>query len=526
MASTRRQFLKRAGLWALALPAWAQVRLPGPATLDPNRLARYVQPLPVPPRAQPLLPDGEPIYRLRMVEAHPRFHPDLPPTRCWTYEGILPGPTLELHRGRPATVEWVNALPPRHFLPVDHTLEGAAVSLPPVRAVVHLHGARVPASSDGYPEDWIVPGQSQWCHYPNPQAAAPLLYHDHAMGLARLNVYAGLFGLCWLRDEIEAGLALPSGEYEVPLALCDRWLTPHGQLYYPTSGDVAAPWVPEVQGNLILVNGALWPELAVEPRSYRLRIANVANGRTFHLVLAAESPLQLIGTGQGLLDAPAPLRSLTLAPAERADLIVDFRAAQGQRLELRNDGEPILRFQVRAAVAGAGVGARAAGPWPALPRLPESAAVRTRQLCLREYDDPQGQPRLMLLDGKFWHDAVSEQPRLGETEIWEFVNPTDDTHPIHLHMVRFQILGRRYFDTSEYLVSERLRFTSPVETPGADEWGWKDTVRCYPGALTRIIVPFEGFAGRYLWHCHILEHAANQMMRPYEILPAESAYGT
>ncbi len=522
MASTRRRFLQETGSFALSLPLWAHAQAPPATTLDPRRLARYVQPLPLPPRARALPGAGVRRFRLRMLEAHLQLHPDLPPTRCWTFEGTMPGPLLEAQSGEAVEVEWVNSLPARHFLPVDHTLPGNSRSLPPVRTVIHLHGARVPAASDGYPDDWIVPGQTQHCRYPNPQAAAALFYHDHAMGLSYLSMYAGLFGLYWLRDAAEAALPLPRGEHEVPLVFCDRWLDSRGQLYYPTSGDPRAPWVPEVEGNAMLVNGALWPELEVEPRCYRLRTVNVANGRFFRLALAPAVPLWLIGTGQGLLPTPVRLSQWALAPAERGDLVVDFRPAAGGRVALLNDGEPIMRFRVRAPTYHLGEPEPPARLVP-LRRLPEASATRVRRLSLREYDAPDGQPRLMLLDGKTWGDAVSEQPRLGATEIWEFVNPSDDTHPIHLHMVRFQVLGRQGFDVDQYLAEGRVRLIGPAESPGADEMGWKDTVRCYPGVITRVIIPFEGFAGRYVWHCHILEHQANQMMRPYEIRPAAPA---
>ncbi|HUX68432.1 MAG TPA: multicopper oxidase [Terriglobales bacterium] len=528
MSLTRRQFLAQAAASAAAWRAFAQSAGPAPRpdTLDPNRLRHYLEPLPRPPLAQPLHPGlgAASHYRLRMHAADCSLHPDLPPTRCWTYGGSFPGPFLEARRGEAVTVEWINALPAQHFLPVDHTLEGASRSLPPVRAVVHLHGGRVPSASDGYPEHWSVPGQSQTFHYPNLQDAALLFYHDHAMGLNRLNIYAGLFGLYILRDPVEDALGLPGGDYEIPLALCDRWLDPRAQLYYPTSGIPGHPWVPEVFGNAILLNGKLWPRLEVEPRPYRFRIANAANSRFFRLALAPAIDWQLIGTDQGLLPAPVALGSLLLAPAERADLIVDFSAHAGQTLHLRNDEQPVMQVQVLGR-AGAHTGWRASAPLRPLARIPAAAAVRSRWLGLQEYDDLGANPMLMLLDGKRWSDPVSETPTLDSTEIWAFANLTDDTHPIHLHLVRFQVLDRRPFDAAQYRRDRRLRYLGPAQPPGPDEMGWKDTVRCYPGAVTRIIVRFQGYAGRYLWHCHLLEHEANAMMRPYEVVinPSPSA---
>ncbi|MGH9394688.1 MAG: multicopper oxidase domain-containing protein, partial [Terriglobales bacterium] len=206
-----------------------------------------------------------------------------------------------------------------------------------------------------------------------------------------------------------------------------------------------------------------------------------------------------------------------LAPAERADEIVDFRPAAGSALALRNDGRPILQFRVSGASRPRPVWTPPARLRP-LPRLARRSAIRTRRLSLDEYQDLAANPMLMLLDGKRWSDPVSENPRLGELEIWELLNLTDDTHPIHLHQVRFQILDRRPFDADQYLADRSLRITGAAVPPGADESGWKDTVRCYAGALTRIIIRFEPYPGRYLWHCHLLEHEANAMMRPLEIL--------
>ena len=270
-------------------------------------------------------------------------------------------------------------------------------------------------------------------------------------------------------------------------------------------------------GNLILVNGKILPELRVEPRAYRFRLLNAANDRFFHLSLSNRQRFYVIGSDQGLLAAPVALSEILLAPAERSDWVVDFSRHAGETLQLMNDAQEVMRIRVRSGAA--------APAWkpPArlrpLPRVPESKAVRTRLLTLDEYDDLTAYPMLMLLGGKYWHEPVSESPRLGSTEIWSLMNTTNDTHPIHLHLVRFQVLDRRPFDMDEFLANHGLRFTGPARPPAPEEMGWKDTVRAYPGHITRIIVTFEPFSGRYLWHCHVLSHEANQMMRPYDIVP-------
>ncbi len=206
------------------------VRKPHAQPLHPDALARFVDPLPIPPVLEPdgMRPDpdspGQSIayYRVPMREVAVAVHRDVPPTRVWSYAGIFPGPTLETRSGKGLLVEWVNELPEHHFLPIDHSLCGAGADRPEVRTVVHVHGARVPPESDGYPEDWYAPGGSATHHYPSQQEAATLWYHDHAMGLERLNQYAGLFGFYLIRDDVEDAIRLPSAPYEVPLMLCDR----------------------------------------------------------------------------------------------------------------------------------------------------------------------------------------------------------------------------------------------------------------------------------------------------------------
>ena len=288
-------------------------RLPIPRVLAPSGL-----------RADPRDANKQiPYYRIAMAETRQRVHRDLPPTRFWSYGGTVPGLTLETKSGRGLLVEWRNELPDRHFLPIDHALCGAGADRPEARAVVHVHGARVPPDSDGYPEDWLSPGRSAVYHYPNRQDATALWYHDHAMGIERLNQYAGLFGMFLIRDDIEEGLRLPQGPYEVPLMLCDRLFDAGGQLVYPTSGMPEAPWISELNGDAHLVNGTLFPYLDVEPRPYRLRIVNASNSRFYYLSLSGGQTFRQIGTDQGLLPSPVPMSTVTLSPAERADVIVD-----------------------------------------------------------------------------------------------------------------------------------------------------------------------------------------------------------
>jgi spore coat protein A, manganese oxidase len=526
---TRREFFHRSGLATAAFlanrsrlfPQSAQVK---PDTLDPNALAKFVDPLPIPPVAQPIRYQTGPVdpklklpyYRVSMRQIETVVHRDLKPTRFWSCGSSLPGPTFETRSGTGLLVEWANELPTKHFLPIDHRIHGAESTKPDVRAVIHVHGAKVPPESDGYPEHWIVPGKSALYHYPNQQDAAMLWYHDHAMGINRLNIYAGLFGAFFVRDSVEESLNLPSGKYEIPLFIFDRLLTPESQLFYPVSGKPDAPWIPELFGDAMLINGKLFPFLGVDPRKYRFRVLNASNARFYRLSLGNDVPFWQIGTDQGLLPAPIQLKAFVVAPGERVDLIVDFSGHAGEQLILKSDAFELMQFRVAKGKVSDTSSLPSA--LRGVPRIPESQAARTRLLTLDEYVNAPGEPVLLLLNGKYWHEPVTENPLLNTTEIWTFINPTDDSHPIHLHLVRFQILDRRPFLPWAYQTTGQLKFTGPRVPPEPSEAGWKDTVRAHPKSVTRIIVPFEGFTGRYVWHCHILEHEDNEMMRPYDIV--------
>jgi len=511
--------------------------------VNASSLAQFVDRLPLPEIIQPSghrpSPDNSavqlPYYRVAMRQFENKVHRDLKPTRFWGYASSSPGPTFETRSGQGILVEWVNELPQTHFLPVDHSIHGAEADKPDVRTVVHLHGAKAPPESDGYPENWYVPGKSAICHYPNRQDAAMLWYHDHCLGINRLNVFAGLLGAFFVRDEFEDSLDLPRGKYEIPLVIYDRDFDLEGQLNYPVSGDAKSPWVPEVFGDAVLVNGKLFPYLEVEPRKYRFRMLNGANGRFFHLTFSdgqgsKGQTFHQIGTDQGLLPAPVPLTRLSIAPGERADIIVDFSlhdfpsrdlsehnssGSAGANVILKNDNLNVMQFRVAP-------GPREVRSLPQtlrpVPKIPESSAVKTRMLTLVEVDDLVQRPVKMLLNNAHWSMPVTENPVLDSIEIWDLINLTDDAHPIHLHLVKFQILDRRACDVSGYWATGAVKYTGPIVLPEPGEAGWKDTVRADPGMVTRIIIRFEGFTGRYVWHCHILEHEDNEMMRPFDVV--------
>jgi len=539
MRTTRRRFLQNM-TWATAAVATHRVdsghaASPGVSAplLDTSALARFVDPLPIPALAKPagLRPSPAdptaqiPYYRIFMRAFQMKVHRDVPTATFWGYDGSCPGPTIEAWRGKPLLVEWVNELPRQHLFPVDHTLHGAAADKPDVRTVVHLHGGRTGPESDGYPESWFVPGQSATCYYPNPQEAAGLFYHDHAMGITRLNAVAGLMGQYLLRDEFEDGLNLPKGAYEISLVIFDRSFRPDGQIHYPVSGKTGAPWVSEYYGSAILVNGKIFPYHEVEPRKYRLRILNSSNGSFYRLsfspdasVTSAGLPFHQIGSEQGFLAAAAEMNLLILGPGERADVILDFTGHAGKEVFLRTNVAMVMQFRVSSKKsADASVLPATLRP---VARIPENTALLTRELTIADYQNRLGRSNVMLLNGAHWNMPETEKPVLNSTEIWSFINLTDDSHPIHLHMVRFQILDRRPFDLAVYQLTKKIVFTGPAVELAPGESGWKDTVRVDPMTITRIIVKFEGFAGKYVWHCHMLEHEDNEMMRPYVVTTA------
>jgi spore coat protein A len=496
--------------------------------LGSTALTPFVDALPLPPiarsvgtRANPERRNEQiPFYKIAMRELHMKVHRDLPPTRVWGFNDSSPGPIFETRSNEALLVEWANELPLKHFLPIDYTLHGAEKTLPEVRSVIHLHGGRTPPDSDGYPEDWYVPGKSAINFYPNRQDATTLFYHDHAMGINRLNIYAGLQGMFLIRDAVEDALNLPSGKYEVPLILCDRFLRKDGQLEYPVSAIPGKPWVPEVFGNIVLVNGKAMPYLNVEPRKYRFRILNGSNARFYRLSFSDDHEFHMIGSDQGLLESPVALPRVQLSPAERADVIVDFSKHAGKQLQLISDSLQVMQFRVST---------KASPDTSTLPkklrtieRIKETTAVKTRLLTLDEHLNLADQSMDMMLNNTPWHMPITENPVIDTTEIWEFVNLTEDTHPIHLHLVRFQILDRQRIDTNAFFDNRSVEFIGDVEPATAIERGWKDTVRADAGTLTRIIVPFQGFTGRYVWHCHLLEHEDNEMMRPYEIVASDT----
>ncbi len=535
----------------------------------------------------------------------------------------FPGPTFEATRGRKFEVRYTNNLidsatgaPLSHPLAVDPTIHwanpngmsmmppfpwpafppGFPAAQTPVPLCTHLHGGENAAASDGGPEQWFTPGNAitgpafnpASFIYLNTQPATTLWYHDHALGITRLNVYMGLAGFYIIRDNADpVAPHLPSGKYEIPLVIQDRSFATDGSLMFPAQGtnDSIHPyWEPEFMGTVIIVNGKAWPYLTVEARRYRFRILDGSNARFYSLHLinqtaGSSNPVfWQIGADGGYLPAPVQLTdSLYIAPGERADVIIDFTGLAGSSVNITNSAfdsytSKVMQFKVVAASGADTSTPPSSLSLPSIVKLTSSqplvnvgpgavpdtlTGTPVRSLILNKVEGPGG-PSMELLNNTHYNMPVTETPRVGATEIWRIINTTDETHPIHLHLVQFQLLDRQNFDTAGYLhawdslnsgvtpgaggtylaVDPYLQ-NSPVAPP-PQEQGWKDTYKAFSGQVMRLIVrfapqdaasslpgvnqfPFDPTTGSYVWHCHMIDHEDNDMMRPYALLSDSSA---
>lgn len=581
----RRTFLQ-AGIKATAVASCFSSIAPvarAAVPIDTSLLAKFVDPLPIP---TVIKPSAKSVTSLIMMQAARKLHRDLQPTTIWGYNASFPGPTIDVTSGVAVRFRFTNSLPTTHLLPVDNTIEGALNVMtnslnPAVRTVTHLHGGHTRAQFDGHPDDWFVPGQSRDYIYDNTQPAGTLWYHDHAMGITRLNVYAGLAGLYIVRDKTETQLNLPRGSFEVPLVIQDRSFNADGSLFYPdsraffdgytgpysddpvTPSDVPPVWNPEFFGNAMLVNGKVWPFLDVFKTQYRFRVLNGCGSRFLILSLSNGGVIHQIGADGCFLPKVTPTTQLLLAPGERADVIVDFSSVPvGSKIQLLNFGpdapfggmngmvsaDPlttgvVMEFRVNwdpkmqtvksrtqptpPATTGSTGTPVARLAMPKLPPLPP--ATVTRKVSLNEvgsvYSPGFGGPVAAML-GHFhvdpvtgmempmampWMHPATETPKRGTCEVWEIHNFTMDAHPIHLHLVHFEILGR-VMGAAGMTVADGM-----LMPPEPNELGRKDTVIAYPGDIT-LIRAFFDLPGAYVWHCHILEHEDQAMMRPLTVL--------
>jgi FtsP/CotA-like multicopper oxidase with cupredoxin domain len=499
--------------------------------------------------------------------------------------------------------------------------------------VTHVHGAAgVGDESDGYAEAWYLPTagnippdyatEGTWYNffmnkaamnygavwtpgsatfqYPNSQRASTIWYHDHTLGMTRLNVYAGPAGFYIIRGgpagdgavidtRFGAPAVLPGPApkendpfpsnktyYEIPIAIQDRSFNDDGSLFYPDTRaifdgitgpfipdtDISPIWNPEFFGNTIMVNGNTWPFQTVEQRRYRFRFLNGCDSRFLILDFSGIPGVEVwqIGNEGGFLAAPVNLSALNgnmllMGPAERADVIVDFTNVPVGNYVLGNVGpdEPfgggvpgvdfpsadpnttgqIMQFRVIPALA----------PDPTTPpmflQLPAIIPLTggtLRPVALLEemsmdFADAPAETLLGTVAGdpntgvgtwtpRMWMEPVTENPAVGAVEVWEFYNATADAHPMHIHEVLFEVVSRQAIIIDE--VNRTFQVDNGVLPTPPEPWenGYKDTVIAYPGQVTRVRAQFTN-PGQFVWHCHIVEHEDNEMMRPYRIGPEQ-----
>ncbi|HET8547349.1 MAG TPA: multicopper oxidase domain-containing protein [Bryobacteraceae bacterium] len=563
--SSRRTFLKTgAGAIGGLMLSRDGANAQGPPPSPP--VTPFMDPLPIPGTHHPVglgnlpvraggAPARGPHYEVPMVEILQKLHSQLPPTRLWGYSGSYPGPSFEVRRGQPISVRFTNNLPNHHLLSyaIDPTLHGSQPGTPEVRTVVHLHGGRVLPESDGHPDAWFTPGfaqkgprfASEVFLYPNDQPATMLWYHDHTIGITRLNVFAGLAGLYIIRDPEEQSSGLPQDRFEIPLVIQDRHLNPDGSLGYPPFG--LSPqhpiWMPDFFGDLALVNGKVMPFLEVEPRAYRFRVLNGSNSRFLNLHLDSGTPFIQLGADLGFLPAPTVMQSLLLSPAERADVVIDFSRLAGREIVMTNDaptpfgppspfpGPPlplIMKFRVRSRNGNSSNFDAGRLRLPAPAPLSLSSVAQTRDILLTEEVNQFGVPLVTKVEDKMWFEPVSTFPKAGSTEIWRFINAIVFAHPMHVHLARMQVLDRQQFNVGAFMQTGAVVPTGPAVPAAPNEVNApKDTVIVEHGGMTRVLVNFELPSGTtvspgqhfpYVHHCHILEHEDNEMMRPYEVV--------
>ncbi|GIF39115.1 spore coat protein A [Actinoplanes xinjiangensis] len=458
---------------------------------------RFRVPLPIPPVARPVkVTAGTDHYVVTQRAATVELIPGTK-TRIWGYDGIFPGPTFRGRRGRRMVVTVRNELP--------------------VPTSTHLHGGVTPAESDGFPTDLILPAGyspappghhsaagrhhdgTRDYHYPMTQRAATLWYHDHRMDFTGPQVWRGLAGLFLVTDEVEDALPLPRDDRDLPLLICDRSFGADGSLTYPQR-DMTRPGADGmfhagIFGDVILVNGAPWPRAEVAAVRHRLRLVNGSNARRYRLSLSAGTITQ-IGSDAGLLATALPREDVLLAPGERCDVIADFTGLPaGTEVTMGNAlGEgpaaDVMRFVITGPAAD---DSRIPERLSALPVLEKTRAVTERQ-----FDFRFGGGRWTINDQPYDPAATLCSVREGTVELWRFTS--DFHHPVHVHMAHFQVLSRG------------------GAGPDPGDAGWKDTVDVRPYETVQVLVDFTGHRGRYMLHCHNLEHEDMAMMANFDIV--------
>ncbi|MGW1530338.1 multicopper oxidase family protein [Streptomyces sp. NPDC002159] len=566
-------------------------------------LKPFLDPLRVPPT---LHPGSQGITNVDLRESPVRLHSQMPPTRLWTYGGHFPGPTIEVRSGEQVRIAWNNKLtgrtpvkavwvpaegPGLGLLPYNRPGSDGGTTRPEVDRLtawtaVHVHGGHQNALNDGAAEYGVTAGHSQLAEYANDQAAAHLFYHDHAMAVTSLNVQSGLIGNYVVRDAEEDRLGLPGGRYEIPLTIQDVNFDTDAQgrltgqilakrVLGPGTMPMPGTIPPSMTslGPFTMVNGVVWPHLDVETRAYRFRLVNVSVTRAYRLTVVDEetgkpvrSAMKLIGTDLGLLDKPQTVdEALSLSPAERADVIVDFSAFPGRRLKLVNVPSAalpaslipypdVMQFRVekqrrtpyrlpttlsrsfrrlgladvpkdateRFVVLGFDKSGAMAQIWE-MQEVPADTAPGRGVVTV---DMPSGR-RTLRRAGVTFGDTTTFFAASGTWEKWHFISaaPTGAPiyHPMHIHLMNFQVIDRRTVDTSGVnfsTVQTKRPITVGMPIPVApEESGWKDTITVNANTLVTVAGRLADQTGKVMYHCHLLDHEDEGMMRPFVIMP-------
>ncbi|CAH8253269.1 unnamed protein product [Arabidopsis lyrata] len=503
-----------------------------------------------------------------------KFHRDLPATPVFAYgtsrsKATVPGPTIEAVYGVDTYVTWRNHLPSSHILPWDRTISPATPKHGGIPTVVHLHGGIHEPTSDGNADAWFTAGFREtgpkWTkttlHYENKQQPGNMWYHDHAMGLTRVNLLAGLVGAYILRHHaVESPLQLPTGdEFDRPLIIFDRSFRKDGSIYMNATGNnpsIHPQWQPEYFGDVIIVNGKAWPRLNVRRRKYRFRIINASNARFFKFFFSNGLNFIVVGSDSAYLSKPVMTKSILLSPSELVDVIVDFSKSPSRTVVLANDapypypsGDPVNEENgkvMKFIINNEREDDTCTIPKKLInyPHADMSNAVLRRYISMYEYVSNSDEPTHLLVNGLPYDAPVTETPKSGTTEVWEVINLTEDNHPLHIHLGLFKVVeqtallaaGLEEFkecmtkqndavkcQISKYALGKKTAVT-------ALERGWKNVFKMMPGHVTRILVRFSYIHTNasypfdptlepgYVYHCHILDHEDNMMMRPLKVI--------
>lgn len=505
-ALSRRDLLK-VGLFATAAAALPVSKIVRAASAFDSRMASsklpkpFTTPFAKPPVATPVRVDATTdYYRLTMKPAQAEIVPGYK-TTFYTYDGSVPGPTIQVNQGRQAVVRHVNALPAQH----------PTLKYEPWTSV-HLHGSASLPQYDGYASDITRPGEFKDYVYPNVQPARTLWYHDHGIHHTAENAYHGCAAQYHMYDPVERALPLPKGEFDVPLVLHDAVFKSNGELLF-TLEDESGLW-----GDVLLVNGRPWPVMKVKRRKYRFRVLDASISRSYKLSLDSGDPFWIIGTDGGLMPVPQQVTSFRMLSGERYEMIVDFsKYPVGRRVVLRNSSpknnrdyantDRIMAFDVVGDAFDPTNNSipDALRPDDPVMALREQDAVRTRQF---RFHRSNGEWKV---NDTTWKDVEDSnyqfalaRPNRGDTEIWEFQNSSGGWfHPVHVHLVDFKILSRN------------------GQAPMAHERGPKDVIYLGENETVRMITKFEGL-GRYMIHCHNLVHEDHDMMAQFEVVAPDA----